>query len=362
MDKLLDLYTDYLQVSLGLATATGLSDLIDNRFSHDQVTRMLANSDLTGKELWLNVKPLVRQHESDDACLIFDDSILEKPHTDENDVVCWHFDHTKGRAVKGINLLTAFYHTQSQDMPLRVPIDFEIISKQKCFDLKTQKEQRKSSITKNELMRAMINQSIKNEAIFRYVLADSWFSSGENMKFIHAKKKYFIFDIKSNRLAIIGNRNKGNWQNVDDLHLQPYVPTRVWLKDVDIELLLIKQVFKNKDGSTGIRYLVTNDLSLTSNDFKNIYQKRWSVEEYHKSLKQNTCVTRSPTRTVRTQCNHIFASILAYIKLEQYKFSTKLNHFALKAKLYSRAAKAAFLELTQIKSQYANYEKLAVTA
>lgn len=358
MDNTLDLYTDYLQVSLGLATATGLSNLIDNQVSHDQVTRMLSTGDYTSKDLWLNVKSLVRQHENEEACLIFDDSILDKPHTDENDIVCWHYDHTKSRSVKGINLLTAFYHTQSQNMPLRVPINFEIIRKYKYIDPKTEKEQRKSSVTKNELMRTMIEQSIKNKIKFRYILADSWFASTETMKFIHEKKKYFIFDLKSNRLSIIGNRNKGNWQRIDELPLQAYMPTKVWLKDLEIEVLLIKQVFTNKDGSIGIRYLVSNNLNLTSDDFKNIYQKRWSVEEYHKSLKQNTCVTRSPTRTVKTQCNHIFASILSYIKLEQYKFSTKLNHFALKTKLYARAAKAAFLELAQIKLQHSNFEKL----
>jgi hypothetical protein len=362
VEKLLDLYTDYLQVTLGLATATGLSRLVDNQVSHDQVTRMLANSNYTSKDLWLNVKPLVRQHETEDACLIFDDSILHKPHTDENDIVCWHYDHTQGRSVKGINLLTSFYHTKSQDLPLRIPIGFEIISKPKTYDLKNQKEQRKSIVTKNELMRNMISQAIKNELNFSYVLADAWFSSSENMKFIHEKTKHFIFDLKCNRLVIIGDRNKGNWQRLEQLQLQPHTPTKVWLKDVEMELLLIKQVFTNKDDSTGVRYLVSNNLSLTSDDFKDIYQKRWSVEEYHKSLKQNSCVTKSPTRTIQSQCNHIFASILAYIKFERYKFSTKLNHFALKASLFVEATKVAFAELAQIKLQHANFENLSIAA
>jgi hypothetical protein len=363
MEKLLDLYTDYLQVTHGLATATGLSRLVDNQVSHDQVTRVLANSNYTSKDLWLEVKPLVRQHESEDACLIFDDSILHKPYTDENDIVCWHYDHTQGRNVKGINLLTSFYHTKSQDIPLRIPISFEIISKpEKIYDAKTQKELRKSTVTKNELMRDMISQAIKNEVKFSYVLADAWFSSSENMKFIHEKNMYFIFDLKCNRLAIIGDRNKGNWQRLEQLQLQPHTPTKVWLKDVEMELLLIKQVFINKDNSTGVRYLVSNNLSLTSDGFKNTYQKRWSVEEYHKSLKQNSCVTKSPTRTIRSQCNHIFASILSYIKFEKYKFSTKLNHFALKASLFAQATKIAFAELAQIKLQHASFENLPITA
>ncbi|MBC7920462.1 MAG: transposase, partial [Ferruginibacter sp.] len=45
-----------------------------------------------------------------------------------------------------------------------------------------------------------------------------------------------------------------------------------------------------------------------------IYQRRWKVEEYHKSLKQNASMGSSPTKTPDTQANHFFASMLAYIK------------------------------------------------
>jgi hypothetical protein len=362
MINLFDLYTDYLQASFGQATATGLSRVTDNEVSHDQVTRMLSKLNSDSKALWLNVKSLVRQHETEDGCLIFDDSILHKPHTDENEIVCWHYDHTQGRNVKGINLLTTFYYTQSGEQPLKVPIAFDIVAKYSQCDIQSKKEIRKSPVTKNELMRSQINIAIKNGVKFSYILADSWFSSGENMKFIHNKKKYFIFDLKSNRLVTIGDRNKANWQNINVLDLQPFTPVRVWLKDVELEILLIKQVFINKDGSTGVRYLASNNLNLTSDDFTNIYQKRWSVEEYHKSFKQNTCMTKSPTRTIKTQGAHIFASIISYIKLERYKFSTKLNHFALKSKLYLNAVKAAFQELERIKLQHAQFEKLANAA
>lgn len=358
MMNIFDLYTDYLQVSFGQVTATGLSNAVDGVISHDQITRMLSKINNDSKALWLNVKPLVRQHENDDGCLIFDDSIVHKPYTDENDIVCWHYDHCQNRNVKGINILTTFYYTQAQEQPLRVPIAFDIVDKYEYSDIKSKKVKRKSPVTKNELMRTQIETAIKNAVKFKYVLADSWFSSGENMKFIDKKNKYFIFDLKSNRLVTTGDRNKANWKNIDKIDVQPFTPTLVWLKDVAVQLLLIKQVFTNKDGSVGVRYLVSNDLHLTSDDFTSIYKKRWSVEEYHKSFKQNTCMTKSPTRTVKTQCTHIFASIIAYIKLERYKFSIKLNHFALKGKLYINAVKAAFKELEHIKQQHANFENL----
>jgi len=85
MDKdLLDLYTDYLISSFGQTTATGLSALLGNAVSHDRITRLLSGRDFTSSDLWQAVKPLVRQVQSEDAVLIIDDSIEEKPYTDES--------------------------------------------------------------------------------------------------------------------------------------------------------------------------------------------------------------------------------------------------------------------------------------
>ena len=85
MENLFDLYTDYLISSFGQTSATGLSNLVDNTIKHDSITRLLSNSSFDSKTLWVSIKPLVREHQNEDACLIFDDSIIEKAFTDENE-------------------------------------------------------------------------------------------------------------------------------------------------------------------------------------------------------------------------------------------------------------------------------------
>jgi len=102
-----DIYTDYLICSFGQASATGLARLLSNEISHDAVTRFLASEPKTSAVLWDVVKPLVRQVEQDDGVLIIDDSIVEKPSTDENELISWHYDHSQDRSVKGIDFLTA---------------------------------------------------------------------------------------------------------------------------------------------------------------------------------------------------------------------------------------------------------------
>ena len=51
-NNMLDLYTDYLISSTKYTTATGLSRLFNNRFSHDKVTRFLNSQELDNKKLW----------------------------------------------------------------------------------------------------------------------------------------------------------------------------------------------------------------------------------------------------------------------------------------------------------------------
>ncbi len=103
----LDLYPDDLISTFGSATATGLASMLSEAVSHDQVTRFLSERDDTSRGLWLQVKSTVREIEQPDAALIFEETIQEKPWTDESELICWHFDHGQNRTVKGVNRLNA---------------------------------------------------------------------------------------------------------------------------------------------------------------------------------------------------------------------------------------------------------------
>jgi hypothetical protein len=120
------------------------------------------------------------------------------------------------------------------------------------------------------------------------------------------------------------------------------------------QIILQKKVFKNENGTQGDLYLITNDLKIDSDDMYEIYQKRWRIEEYHKSIKNNASLAKSPTKTVKSLSNHIFSSIIAYVKLEKMRISSALNHFALKYKLLVKANHTAFKELQIIKTLYDN--------
>jgi hypothetical protein len=343
--QMFDLYSDYLLASFGATTATGLSQVLGGEISHDQVSRHLAGKKKTAADLWLTVKSFVRSVQSAEGVLIIDDSIEDKPYTDENDLVCWHYDHSKAALVKGINFLTVLYASQG----VSLPIGFHLIAKtEKYLDPKTQKEKRRSPVSKNELCRELIKQAGANHIPFRFVLFDTWFASAENMEFIkHDQRRDFICPLKTNRkIALsLADKQQGRYSRVDTLGLEEPTSREVYLEGVAFPLVLIKQVFTNEDGSCGSLYLVSSDTTLSFDDLTTSYQKRWQVECYHKSLKQNVSLEKSPTQTATTQTNHCFAALCGFIKLERLKGKTKLNHFALKAKLYLNALHSAFSTL-----------------
>jgi DDE superfamily endonuclease len=346
--ELLDIYSDYLISAFGQTTGTGLAELLGGSVSHDQIQRWLSKDEMSAADLWQIVKPYVRQIEQEDGVIIIDDSIAEKPYTDENEMICWHYDHSQDRSVKGINFVTCLYHASGYSLP----VGFRIVAKTEYYmDKKEGKQKRGSPISKNEYYRQLLTHTKHNHIPFQYVLSDVWYSAAEKMLFIkHDLDKDFIMPLKANRKVALNEQAKrnGQWIRLDALTLEAHTPLEIYLESVDFPLLLLKQVFANEDGSTGIQYLVSSDIRLSPDQMTTIYRKRWNVEPYHKSLKQNPSLEKSPTQTTTTQTNPLFASLCAYIKLEWLRKTTHLNHFALKSKLYIAALHSAFDALRQL--------------
>jgi len=346
MKNFWDLYCDYLICSSSYTTATNMASVLN--IKHDKVTQALSKGNYDSKFLWKEAKPYVQEltQSKELITLSFDDSIQEKKYTHESELNCWHYDHTKGMSVKGVNFLTALLEVGG----IRLPVGVEFIKKELWVtDEIKGKQKRKSSKTKNELFREMLAECY-GKMHFNYVLADSWFSSIENMRFCKIDcKSDFIMALKSNRKVALSKSDKENKKYISIETLQPGQQTvEIWLEELDFPLLLTKQVFKNENDTVGELYLACSDLNLLYDQITAIYKKRWGVEEYHKSIKSNTGFAKSPTKTTKTQTNHYVLSIVAYIKLEWLKQRTNKNHFAMKTQIYLAAQKAAQNELMEL--------------
>ena len=137
-------------------------------------------------------------------------------------------------------------------------------------------------------MRAMLDVCVQNKLKFRFVLFGLWFASKENMCLIkQALEKDFVCaeDYQANR-----------YTPIEELPSQEETLFTGWLKDVPFPVLFVRQVFTNRDGSTGILYLACSDTTVTRKPILTTYQKRLPVEVFHKSLKQNAALGKAPKR------------------------------------------------------------------
>ncbi|MFV7234016.1 hypothetical protein [Flavobacterium sp. ZB4R12] len=103
--------------STSYTTATGMASLLS--IKHDKITRELSNENYDSKYLWKRVKPYIQEltKSKDIITLSFDDSIEEKRYTDESELNSWHYDHSFGRSVKGVNFLTALVEVGGMRLP-----------------------------------------------------------------------------------------------------------------------------------------------------------------------------------------------------------------------------------------------------
>jgi len=355
MKKLIDIYVNFILSSFGKVEMTKLSKILDYTHSHDVFTKLLLNYQNKfniEKELWKQAKELIKEYENEEnGCIIIDDTILEKPYSKENNIISSHWDHSKGQYIKGIGMLNFLYTDNSG---ISIPLAYDLISKTEIvFDKKKKKNTRKSKITKNEQMRdKLLMLTITNKMKYKYILMDSWFSSAENITFIeNILNKFFVTPLKSNRLVAltIEDKIKGNYIKISSIDMEASSSRLVYIKDCTVPVRLTKQVSTDgNDGKLSYLYLITNDHNLTSQETLEIYQKRWKIEEYHKSLKQNLKIEHSPTKVENSQRSHILFSVCGFIKLEKIRINYKLNHFAIKDKIYIEATRIAYQKIEEL--------------
>src|SRR5205823_1408026 len=87
--------------------------------------------------------------------------------------------------------------------------------------------------------------------------------------------------------------------------------TTVWLTEYGL-VKVFRMVAPNGDTT----YWMTNDLGLTPLTRQVGAELAWTIEEFHRGLKQFTGVERCFVRSARGQRNHILCALRAFVRLE----------------------------------------------
>jgi len=313
----LNLYRDFLIANQNRYSGAELARVEPSGdMAHDSVTRWLMRVDFRPQELWRYAKPLVRVAT---GYLVLDDTVVSKPFAKNIDLARYQYSGREHQPVNGIGIVNLLW----TDTAEYVPVDYRLYAPD--HDGKG----------KNDHFREMLDKGEKRNFTPTAVLFDSWYSGLDNLKAIRKKGWHWVTDFKCNRLVSTAPHET---VAVSDLDLDDGTVKRVWLKGYG-EIVVCRLVVK--DGDT--RYLASSSLELTDCAMLiEHWSQRWPIETFHRGIKQTTGLGNCSAQRTRAQKTHIFASMVAFLKLEKIRQQTGQTWYEQKAAI-TRPATRAYL-------------------
>ena len=293
-------------------------------FSHDAINRYLMEDDVSPDAVWPVVRDLIRR--SANACLVFDDTVLDKRHSFKMELVRRQYSGNEHGIIKGIGVVNCVY--VNLDTGEHWIVDWRVY------------DPGSDGKTKLDHVRDMFDDALQAKQLpFRAVLMDSWYATKELMMHIDRAGKLFYCPLKSNRKV-----DESGGQN-------PYRPVSelAWFDDQLLRGKLVKvrgfpMDYKVKlfrvAATNRTEFVVTNDLSQDSAvAVKGMCGTRWKIEQYHREGKQMLGMEKCQCRKARAQKNHIGCAILAWHCLTRLARKLRTNIYALKNGLLSNYMK-----------------------
>jgi hypothetical protein len=254
------------------------------KLSHDMITRWLSSAKVQPKDLW---EAAVKEIEGRSGILVFDDVVIDKSRSNKMELVNWQYSGTEHGVVKGIGVLNAVWQSSKEEY---TPVDYRIWSPPE------------DGKTKNEHLRDMLSSAKKRGLEPEMIVADSWYSSLDNLKSIRSHGWDWVMGFKSNRLV-----NKPHIQlcklDIPDKGLKVHLKGYGWIKIFR---------FAGKNGRTD--YIGTSRIDMTAEQIETYFERRWSIEVMHRELKQTCGFGRCQANISRAGRNHIGLSFIALVR------------------------------------------------
>ena len=314
----LNTYTAFLIANGNRYSSVEVSKVLnlrDTAPAHDSISRWLLEQTYEPSDLWKQVQ----EHVHEESALIVDDTTLDKQWSPKNELVAFHWSGNVHKVIRGISLVNLL----ATHDDTCIPIDYRVY------------EGSTTEKNKNDHFLDMLDHAKERGLKPPYVMADCWYGSLNNLKHIAKMDWKFIIGMKENRLV---NEVQGQNVAVSSLDWTKKKVRKVWLRGFGF-VLVAQIVFMNGD----IRYVATNDLSLTRyDDLSAQSKKRWTIETFHRGIKQTTGIEKCYSIKRRSQLTHIFACFVAFVQLECARLKTGVSWYEQKAQRVRLGIKMAF--------------------
>ena len=293
-----ELYKAFLQATCVRYSGLALSEVSPYELSHDSISRWLQDRHFRPNEVWSITEDLIDKKEPN--LLIVDNSVLAKPYSNKIDLVTYQYSGNAHDVIAGIGLVNFLWY--GLDSEHAIPIDYRVYDKDS------------DGKTKNNHFCDMLSEAKKRGLIATAVVFDAWYSSLKNLKAIRDHGWVWVTNLRKNRKV---NRNV----SLEDLDI-PDEGEKVHLRGYGW-VTVFKFVAKNGR----IDYITTNMDSPTRDVVERIAKARWSIEVYHRELKQTCGIERCQARTGRAQRNHICLAIKVWIDQHMKRIRDKTSFY-----------------------------------
>ncbi len=259
-------------------------------------TRWLADTKCQPKDIWKSAKRDVRETQ---GIIIGDETVLDKSRSKKVELVRWQYSGDEHDVIQAIGMLNMLWKRNDGEV---FPMDFRIYNPPE------------DGKTENDHFREMLGMAGKRGVIPEAVVADSWYSSLNNLKYIRDLKWTWVIGLRKNRS--VNRKEKLENLVIPEEGLKVHLRGYGWIT-----------VYRFVANNGRTDYIGTNMESPTREKVERLMKLRWSIEVYHRELKQTCGLERCQSRIGRAQRNHIGFSVLSWIRKAQSRSVSHLSMY-----------------------------------
>lgn len=243
-----------------------------SELAHDQLYRLLYSDFPYSRRLW---EWFAVRLVGERGYLVLDDTTWQR-FTKKAEAVSFVWDSSVGKVVFGMSVVLLIWTDGKRKVPLGLRV------------------WKKGGKSKVELAAELLGQARQRGVSPEFVLFDSWYSARSLLELIDEFGWHYIAAAKRNRLF-------------EGVKIGQYFRHRFGrgvgsLRKVNHQILLVKD---------GQKFLISNDVSLTSRAVKSHYRFRQQVEETFRLLKQEFGWGKCRARFVQAQTAHLHLGLYA---------------------------------------------------
>jgi hypothetical protein len=296
-------YVSGLTVLEKKQTQTRMANAIGH-VTHDALHRLAGMLQGLYQQMAINIILLITGV-YDSGYIILDDTVVPKPFSRLVAGTYMDYDHTQKRHVRCHRIVVVIW----TNGVIYIPVAFAFWH-HRAFVRKYR--------TKNQIARILVYYAVRHHIPFSYLTFDNWYASKQNLRFFGKLGITFVTRLRNNTWIVHENERQ-KIQKLTKCECHYYGKLNAYVRHFQVtypsfgigSLAIVKNDKHEEPGR--IKYLFTNDLSLTNTEIVLRYRSRWHVEVFFRTCKQNFGLTACQAQMMPQVILHVRMVFLAYV-------------------------------------------------